>query len=322
MCRAVAVLSQRLLFQGRALLPHKQRERHRRRRPACSRRQCKTERCVAAGSGPGFGGEDGVDCRAIGTVAASGPTQSSRSRERSTPSRGTRALVGLKPARPVSAAGMRTEPPVSVPSAPTAMPSVTETAAPDEEPPGKRRVARYRGRQAFRRRDSAEPRESKCRHIGTADNDCAGRLQARDDGRICLSRLRIFEKLRTAARWFAREVDIVFDRDRQSGQRRDDVILWRENRPESALRCAPHLPATPEMSGCLRRPDPARARAETRLDKLRAGNFPRFELGVHRQQRWNRHHHVSKLPRCGAPVRPASIRVSCTATPWRGSSRG
>ena len=52
------------------------------------------------------------------------------------PSSGTRAWVGLKPTMPLNAAGIRQEPPVSVPSAPCAMPSTTETAAPDDEPPG------------------------------------------------------------------------------------------------------------------------------------------------------------------------------------------
>ena len=52
------------------------------------------------------------------------------------PSRGTRYCVGLKPTSPHSAAGMRTEPPVSVPIATAAMPSATEIGAPAEEPPG------------------------------------------------------------------------------------------------------------------------------------------------------------------------------------------
>ena len=58
---------------------------------------------------------------------------------------GTRRAVGLKPVRPHSAEGMRTEPPVSVPIAAAAMPSVTEIAAPEEDPPGMRPVARSQG---------------------------------------------------------------------------------------------------------------------------------------------------------------------------------
>ena len=52
------------------------------------------------------------------------------------PAVGTRRAVGLNPTMPHSAAGMRQEPPVSVPSAPNAMASVTDTAAPEDEPPG------------------------------------------------------------------------------------------------------------------------------------------------------------------------------------------
>ena len=53
---------------------------------------------------------------------------------------GTRAWVGFQPTRPQSAAGIRHEPPVSVPSAPCAIPSATETAPPEVEPPGMRRA--------------------------------------------------------------------------------------------------------------------------------------------------------------------------------------
>src|SRR5882672_4915729 len=70
------------------------------------------------------------------TVGASGPTESRVVDSGNAPSRGTRAEVGLKPETPHRAAGMRTEPPVSVPSANAAIPSETETAAPEEDPPG------------------------------------------------------------------------------------------------------------------------------------------------------------------------------------------
>ena len=52
------------------------------------------------------------------------------------PAKGTRIAVGLKPTMPHRAAGIRQEPPVSVPNAANAIASVTDTAAPDEEPPG------------------------------------------------------------------------------------------------------------------------------------------------------------------------------------------
>ena len=78
-------------------------------------------------------------------LGASGPIESRLVESGRQPSRGTRRAVGLKPAIPHSAEGMRTEPPVSVPIAPAAMPSVTETAAPDDEPPGMRAAARSYG---------------------------------------------------------------------------------------------------------------------------------------------------------------------------------
>ncbi len=79
------------------------------------------------------------------TLAAIGPMESRLADSGSTPSIDTRQALGLKPVRPHSAAGMRTEPPVSEPMAATAMPSATDTAAPDEEPPGMRPVARSQG---------------------------------------------------------------------------------------------------------------------------------------------------------------------------------
>ena len=79
------------------------------------------------------------------TLAASGPIESSVVDSGSTPSVLTRCAVGLKPVNPHNAAGMRTEPPVSLPTAATAMPSLTDTAAPEEEPPGMRPVARSQG---------------------------------------------------------------------------------------------------------------------------------------------------------------------------------
>jgi hypothetical protein len=49
-----------------------------------------------------------------------------------------RRAVGLNPTMPFRAAGIRTDPPVSVPMAAAAMSSVTEIAAPEDEPPGMR----------------------------------------------------------------------------------------------------------------------------------------------------------------------------------------
>src|SRR5476651_2301823 len=70
------------------------------------------------------------------TVRANGPKLSSVDDNGTPPSSGTRRCVGLNPTMPLKAAGIRHEPPVSVPSAPCAMPSTTDTAAPEDEPPG------------------------------------------------------------------------------------------------------------------------------------------------------------------------------------------
>ena len=64
-----------------------------------------------------------------------GPNESSELESGTPPCIGMRLAVGLKPVRPHSADGMRIEPPVSVPSATAAMPSATDAAAPDDEPP-------------------------------------------------------------------------------------------------------------------------------------------------------------------------------------------
>ncbi len=79
------------------------------------------------------------------TEGASGPMESSVVESGKQPAVGTRRAVGLKPTTPLNAAGMRTEPPVSVPIPASAMPSATETPAPAEEPPGMRRVLRSQG---------------------------------------------------------------------------------------------------------------------------------------------------------------------------------
>jgi hypothetical protein len=76
------------------------------------------------------------------TVRASGPTESNDCDSGNTPAVGTRPVDDLYPTMPLKPAGMRHEPPVSVPSPSAAMPSATDTAAPADEPPGMRPVAR------------------------------------------------------------------------------------------------------------------------------------------------------------------------------------
>src|SRR5262249_6854197 len=73
------------------------------------------------------------------TLVASGPIESSANDSGTAPVVGMRPAVGLKPTMPHIAAGMRVEPPVSVPIDMRHMPSAAATAAPDDEPPGIRR---------------------------------------------------------------------------------------------------------------------------------------------------------------------------------------
>src|SRR5579862_7473510 len=55
-----------------------------------------------------------------------------------TPKRETRPYVGFRPTTPQNAAGRRTEPPVSVPSAAWHSPAATATPEPPDDPPGTR----------------------------------------------------------------------------------------------------------------------------------------------------------------------------------------
>src|SRR5689334_21890499 len=72
------------------------------------------------------------------TSAPSGPTVSMEDASGYTPSSGTRPQVVFRPAIPQQAAGIRTEPPVSVPRATSASPAATATAEPLDDPPGSR----------------------------------------------------------------------------------------------------------------------------------------------------------------------------------------
>src|SRR5439155_3604974 len=76
------------------------------------------------------------DRAASSTVAVSGPTWSWLQDSGITPWVDTRPNVGLRPTMPHSAAGIRTEPAVSVPSANGHTPAATAAADPLLEPPG------------------------------------------------------------------------------------------------------------------------------------------------------------------------------------------
>jgi IstB-like ATP binding protein len=72
--------------------------------------------------------------------AATGPSVT-RSRSEGVGHRATTPLDGLKPTRPQSAAGMRTEPPASVRVAIGTIPAATAAAEPPLEPPGDQSTA-------------------------------------------------------------------------------------------------------------------------------------------------------------------------------------
>jgi hypothetical protein len=69
-------------------------------------------------------------------VRAIGPIVSKLGLTGMAPWLGTRPMVGRSPVIPFKAAGTRTEPPVSVPSAASAIPVATAMPEPPEDPPG------------------------------------------------------------------------------------------------------------------------------------------------------------------------------------------
>ncbi len=72
------------------------------------------------------------------TVRAIGPTVSNVGTSGKTPSHDTAPTGGLNPTTPHAAAGIRSEPPVSVPIASGTMPAARATAFPLLEPPAMR----------------------------------------------------------------------------------------------------------------------------------------------------------------------------------------
>src|SRR5438105_6212499 len=75
------------------------------------------------------------------TSAAIGPAWSYVGASGKHPSSGTRPKLGLKPVIPQQAAGMRIEPPLSVPRATSARPAAIAAAEPPLDPPASRPLA-------------------------------------------------------------------------------------------------------------------------------------------------------------------------------------
>ena len=157
------------------------------------------------------------------TVGARGPAESSVPDSGNTPSSGIRPTVVFKPVTPQKAAGIRTEPPVSLPMAAAAMPSVTETAAPEDDPPGmrpQRAVPRVPGRAEMR--VDADTRIGELGEVGPAQHDRAGRAQPRDDRGVAAGRRFVGERRRGSRGDFAGDIEQVLHRNRQPGERRGD----------------------------------------------------------------------------------------------------
>ena len=95
----------------------------------------KGSRTASAPSGP----EITASIRAaVATSLARAPTVSREGASGWTPVRLTRPRPGFRPTTPQVDAGMRTDPPVSLPSAASQNPAATAAADPDDEPPGVR----------------------------------------------------------------------------------------------------------------------------------------------------------------------------------------
>ena len=161
----------------------------------------------------------------------------------------SRPRLGLRPTRPQQAAGMRIEPPPSLPCATGTMPAATAAAEPPEEPPGVRvRVPRVARRPGVARLGGRQDPE--LGQVRRADDDEARPRAAAARGRRCASaggRARNREP-----KFMHRPGDrhVGLDRDRHAGER--PRVARRRSRP----------------------PPPARARASTSMNA--------FELRVER----------------------------------------
>ena len=154
------------------------------------------------------------------TLRAIGPCTPSVSPARAL-SRGTRPGDGLKPTTLQKLAGLRSEPPRSVPSASGSMPQASATAAPPLLPPqvllevvgvarrAEQRVERLRARAEFRR-------------VGLADDDRAGAAHAVDVELVrCRDEVAVQRGAERRAQP-ARQAQIL-DRDRQAVQRAGEL---------------------------------------------------------------------------------------------------
>ena len=97
---------------------------------------------------------------------------------------------------------------------------MTEIAAPDDEPPGRRRgrtIERIPGRAVVRIDSEAGVREFG--QVGAPDDDGAGASQAFDDCRIARRRSGADQHLRAAEGRDASLIEQILDRNRDAGER-------------------------------------------------------------------------------------------------------
>ena len=165
------------------------------------------------------------------TVFAIGPIESSVNDSGNAPSVGTRCLLGFQPTMPHSAAGMRVEPPVSVPIAISHMPSATATAPPEVEPPG------------TRARSNGLPGVPKCGLAPTPENANslmlvlatitapAARSRCTTGASAVASSALLGQHARARARHLAGDVEQVLDADDRAVERAERLARpWRAHR--------------------------------------------------------------------------------------------
>ena len=116
-------------------------------------------------------------------VRAMGPSTANGSHGAETGQRGTTPGVGRSPSTPLHAAGLRSDPPRSLPSASGTMRQASATAAPPLEPPAER--AGFQGlRVGAEDRIEGVRARAPLRRVGLAQHDRAGLSQAPDLQRI------------------------------------------------------------------------------------------------------------------------------------------
>ena len=184
----------------------------------------------SAGSRPAMAA---TTIQASPTSLASTDTQSSERQAGTTPLVETRPGVGFSPTRPHNPAGTRPDPAVSVPSANGTNPAATATAEPrgrsTRHSTRRPRVARHRMRRAGAVQPGGELVE-----VGLPDRDRAGRDETLN---CCGMPVRgVGEGGAGGGGRHERDVDIVFDRERDAPKRQPGPVRWIERRDKAVDR--------------------------------------------------------------------------------------